>query len=410
MIEGKHVWLLSHNFPPEVNALATRTFEHAREWAKAGYSFDVITDVPHFPEGRVYIPYKNRFQHETYDGISVYRMPVYPAENRRKIRRTLSYISFLVSTVLNSWRVKKRPTVIVASSPQIFTAFAGFILSLLYRVPFVMEIRDLWPQSIKAVGAMNRSLLLRLIEIGVGLLYRHARLIVVLTESFRKELVSSGVDPLKIVMVPNGISSEFFSSAVPDAEVEILRESLGLCGKFVVCYIGTIGMAHGLETIINAAKLTDDPAIQFLIVGTGASRGDIEQRLNESGLTNVVLLPKVPRSQARVLLQLSHVALVLLKDVPLFRTVIPSKLIEAMGCAIPVVLGVRGEAQELLEGCGGGLCIEPENASELASAVMALKGDPAMRERLGENAHASVFRSYNRSELAQRLWSHILSV
>ncbi len=399
-----HVWFLSHNFPPESNALATRTYEHAREWAREGHSFDIVTDVPHFPEGRVYHPFRNLFQRETVDGISVYRVPVYPAENQRRIRRTLSFISFMLSCILFSPFIKKKPTLVVASSPQIFTAFGGYILSRLFRVPFVMEVRDLWPQSISAVGAMKKSFLLNTVDYLVQHLYQHASAIVALTMSFKAEIVAQGVDEKKIFYVPNGISEDYLESSLPAQDLNDLRLEHGLADKFVVSYLGTIGMAHGLDTIIQAAQLTTDPRVQFLIIGEGAHRRELAARLSELNLANITLLPKQPRSTIRSFLELSDVSLVLLKDLPLFETVIPSKLLEAMGCGKPVILGVRGESREILKLAQGGIAIPPEDSQALADAVAQLSADSALRQNLGSAAKAYTLANFNRKALARDFW------
>jgi glycosyltransferase involved in cell wall biosynthesis len=399
-----HCWFITHNFPPETNAVATRTYEHALEWVKQGASFDILTDIPHFPEGKVYKPYRNRFQHETVNGISVYRMPIYPAENQRRIRRTLSYLSFMVSCLLCSPFVKKKPDVIVATSPQIFTAFAGYLLSVFYRVPFVMEVRDLWPQSIGAVGAIQRPTLLKAIDAMVNHLYRSARRIVVLTKSFATEIAAKGIPQDKLVFIPNGISEDYLNARVDPDRLETLRREHGLEGKFVAAYLGTIGMAHGLDTILEAAQRLQGQPIHFLIVGEGAARRELAAQLERLQLSNVSLLPKQPRSEIRAYLELSDVCLVLLKDLPLFTTVIPSKMLESMGCGRPVILGVRGESQAILERAQAGLAVAPESAPELAEAVAQLAQNRAQCQQMGQRGKSFTLEHYNRRPLAQALW------
>lgn len=316
----------------------------------------------------------------------------------------------MISSILFSPLVRKKPTVVVASSPQIFTAFAGYIISRIYRVPFVMEVRDLWPQSISAVGAMKKSFLLNIIDTMVNHLYRNASLIVALTNCFKDEIVTKGIDPNKIIYIPNGISEDYMNSCPSAEDVELLRKEHGLEGKFVVSYLGTIGMAHGLETIIEAAKLVKNDNIQFLIIGEGASRKALAAHLQEINLSNITLLPKQPRSVIRSFLELSQTSLVLLKDLPLFSTVIPSKLLEAMGCGKPVVLGVRGESKQILEEAQGGIAINPENAQELANAIEKLASDQALCNRMAASGKAYTLKHFNRKPLAHALWQALNSL
>ncbi|GMU52007.1 MAG: glycosyltransferase WbuB [Candidatus Xenobia bacterium] len=403
-----HLWILSHNFPPESNALAHRTFENAREWVKGGHSFDVLTDVPHFPEGRVYRGYANRFQHEeTSEGISVYRVPILPAENRNVFRRTVSYVSYLLSLLLFSGRVERKPTAIFASTPQIFTALAGYLLSLRYRVPLVLEVRDLWPESISAVGAVSSAFLLRPVQWLADHLYRHARLIVVLTDAFRTVIAGRGIDPDKIVVSPPGVCSDWLEQAVTPEAVERLRAEHHLEGKFVVSYIGTIGMAHGVDLMLEAARRCKNPEVAFAVVGTGAARRDLEKELAERPCPNFYLFSKQPRELIPVWLGVTSLSLVLLKDKPVFETVIPSKLIEAMGAGKPVVLGIRGEAARLLRRAQAGVCFAPGQVDELVAAVEQLAGDPAALALYAENGHRYARRHHDRGVLAVELWKHL---
>ncbi len=398
-----NVWLLSHNFPPEVNALANRSYEHAVQWAEDGGSVDVITDIPHFPEGRVYRGYKNRFQHETVEGVSVYRVPIYAARNQRRLRRIASYLSYMVSAILFSCFIKRRPDVVVASSPHIFTAFAGYAISLIRRVPFVMEVRDLWPESIGAVGAIEKRWILRLIEWAVDFLYARARLVVVVTESFREALLRRGVPAERLQVVPNGADLKFLQ-ALDRGRQEELREKLRLNGKFVVSYLGTIGMAHKVEVMLEAALRCTDPEVIYLVAGTGARRSWLEAEVKRNPCPNFLLLPKQPRDAMPYLLALSDVCVIHLMDRELFSTVIPSKLFEAMGAGRPVIVAIPGESTRLIEESGAGLVIPPEMPDALVAAVAKLKTSPDQLQAM-QTAGLSLVRSrYNRVSLARRLW------
>lgn len=399
-----HVWLLSHNFPPETNALASRTFEHAREWAADGRSFDVLTDVPHFPEGVVYPGYPNRFGHSLVEGISVYRFPVWPFANRGRLRRSLSFASFLLSCLVFSHRIARRPDLIVASTPQPFTALAGYLLSRRYRVPLVLEVRDLWPESIAAVGAVRDGLMLRPVRQMMDFLYRRASRIVALTEAFRTAIANRGIDPARIELVGPGVRSDWLESGACPATMAALRTRHGLGDRRVVAYLGTIGMAHGVEVMLQAARLSRHPDVVYVVVGAGAGVAALERALERSPCPRFRLVPRQPRELMPSWLALSQVLVVLLKDRPVFETVIPSKLIEAMGSRKPVVLAVRGESAQLLLRSGGGLCVTPGSAEELLSACEGLLDDPERASRLAENGSRYVREHHDRRELARRFW------
>lgn len=244
------ILFLTDNFPPEVNAPATRTYDHCREWVKAGAEVTVITCVPNFPKGKVYEGYKNKlYQTEMMDGIKVTRVWSYIVANKGFFKRTLDYISYSVTSFLAGLFVKA--DLIVATSPQFFTALSGRTLHFWKRTPWVMEVRDMWPESIKTVGAMKDNAFIRYFEWEEMRCYKSARKIVMVTDSFKKKLISRGIPAEKISVVKNGVNKDLFA---PMGKDEALLDELGLRGKKIVGYIGTHGMAHKLDFIIRQAK------------------------------------------------------------------------------------------------------------------------------------------------------------
>ena len=403
------VLFLSNYFPPEVNALANRTAEHAREWVADGGEVEVVAGPPHFPEGRVYEGYRNRLTRDEWHGVPVLRIPMYVAANEGFVRRTLSYLSYMISAAWYAKRTRVDPEVVVASSPQFFAGLAGWLVSRRLRRPFVLEIRDLWPESIVQVGAMRRGALIRLLERLETFLYRTADHVVVVSPAFRSHIEARGVPSERITVLPNGVDPEWFEP-VPRAEVEALRAELGLGGKFVASYLGTVGMAHGVEIMLEAARKCDDPDVVFLVVGAGAEWGRLREAADSGGLPSFRVLPKQPRDRIRFFYALSDVSIVHLKDRPAFRKVIPSKMFESMAMRRPIVLGVRGQAEEILEEAGAGIVVEPENPDELLAAVLRLKADPALRDRLGAAGADHVRENYARPVIARRYWELLQSV
>ena len=396
-----HVLFLSNYFPPEVNAPATRLHEHARQWVADGHTVDVLTSVPNFPEGEVYDGYENELTEEERDGIQVTRVPMYVSPNEGVFRRVLSYISFMLSACWYAGRLQT-PDVLVATSPQFFAALAGAWVAWWKDVPFVLEIRDLWPESIVAVGAMNRNLIVRFFEWVEKKLYRTADHIVVVTDAFKSTISEKGIERDKISVVKNGIETEWWEQPLDEERLAELRREHDLQDKFVASYIGTIGMAHDAGVLLDAAERCDDPDIVFMVVGTGAKRDELAARQKERQIDNFRLVDKVPKETVPYLLALSDVSVVHLRDNPLFETVIPSKMFEAMVTRTPIVLGVRGEAQQIVEEAGAGIPIPPEDPDALAEAVRRLKEHPSLREEMAENAYQHVQAHYDRKGLARK--------
>ncbi len=379
------ILFLSDNFPPESNAPATRLYEHATRWVRDGHEVTVLTCAPNFPEGKLYPGYKNSWRVvEVIDGIRVVRVKTYITANEGFLKRTLDYMSFMVMAFVMGL-FERRPDVVVATSPQFFCAVGGWALSVVRWRPFVFELRDLWPASIVAVGAMQRSLIIRLLERVEMFLYRRARTIIPVTQSFREDLVARGIDRNKIHVVINGVDLERYEPRPRDLA---LAKEFGLDGKFVAGYVGTHGMAHALDKVLAAAeRLLDEPGIAFFFAGSGADRARVEQIVAKRGLHNVRLIPRQPKERMPALWSLCDIALVPLRDSPVFATVIPSKIFESMGMGVPILMSLpEGEATGIIRAANAGICVPPENPEALADAIKRLAASPDELARLRGNA------------------------
>ncbi len=397
------ILFLTDNFPPEVNAPASRTFEHCREWARLGHEVTVITGVPNFPRGTVFPGYRNwPWQSETMDGIRVVRVWTYVAANRGVVRRTLDYLSFMASATVAGAFVA-RPQVVVGTSPQFFTVVAAWIVSWIRCRPFVFELRDLWPESIYAVAAVRAGWALRMMDRLAMFLYRRAARIVAVTQSFRGVLAGRGVDATKIRVVTNGVDLGRFR---PRPRDQSLALKLGLEGRFVAGYVGTHGMAHGLETILDAAeriaKSPDAERFRFVLLGDGACKAALRADAMHRGLRNVLFLDTVPKEEVARYWSLLDVAIVHLKRDAVFRTVIPSKLFECMGMGIPVLHGVEGESAGIVREHCIGRCFEPGNGDALAAAVRGVAADTREMEAYRMACLAAAPR-FDRGQLAARM-------
>jgi glycosyltransferase involved in cell wall biosynthesis len=403
-----HILLLSDNFPPETNAPATRGFEHARVWVRRGHRVTVVTCAPNFPEGRVYAGYANRwYQRERMDGVDVVRVKTFIAANRGFGARTLDYLSFCATGTAGAL-VQDRPDVVVATSPQFFCAVAGWLTAALRRRPFVFELRDLWPESIQAVGAMRPSLALRALERLELFLYRRASRVVAVTESFRENLASRGIDAGKIEVVRNGVD---LSRYAPRPKDERLAAEFGLAGKFVVGYLGTHGMAHALERVLEAANaLRERSDVHFLFVGAGAAREQLVARARELALPNVSFHASVAKDDMPRVWSLCDLGLVHLRRAETFAGVIPSKIFECFGMGVPVLYcGPDGEGARIVRDARAGVTLPAEEPEALARAVVDLCADRAQLMALSRAARTAA-PLYDRERNAERMLDVLLDV
>jgi glycosyltransferase involved in cell wall biosynthesis len=398
-----HILFLSDNFPPEVNAPASRTFEHCREWVREGHRVTVITTVPNFPAGKVLPGYRNHlYARDTVEGIEVIRVWSYISANEGFLRRTLDYVSYAATASLAALFVRK-VDIVVATSPQFFTACAGWLTGLLKRRPYVFELRDLWPESIRAVGAMKNESALAALEALELFLYRRAAAVVSVTRSFKVNLIERGISAEKIEVITNGADLTRFAPRPKDAE---LVRTLGLEDHFVAGYVGTHGMAHALGTVLEAAEivrgLPGGGAVRILLLGDGAEKQALKARAEALRLSNVVFVDTVTKDEVARYWSLLDASIVHLKDTPLFRTVIPSKLFECMAMGIPVLHGVRGESADIVARDGVGVVFTPENPRALAQAITALMNDEPGRKAMAKRCVEGA-RAYDRTNLARRM-------
>jgi len=398
-----HILFLTDNFPPEVNAPASRTFEHCREWVCAGHKVTVITCAPNFPKGRVFDGYCNRlWQSEEIEGIRVIRVWSYITANEGFVRRILDYQSFMVTATLAALFVR-RVDVVVGTSPQFFTVCAAYVVSRLKRIPFVFELRDLWPESIKAVGAMKESAAIRMLEHLELFLYHKAAQIISVTHSFKRILIARGVDSNKITVITNGVDMSRFNPMPKN--IEIVRQ-LKLENKFVAGYVGTHGLAHHLETLLEAAEmlqaLPGGEQFHLILLGDGARKQALKDMAAERRLDNVTFVDSVSKELVAHYWSLLDVSVIHLKKTELFTAVIPSKLFESMSMGLPILHGVAGESANIVREEKVGIVFEPENAAELVKCIQFLQNNQQAYE--GYRARClDAAKKYDRTVMAMKM-------
>ena len=390
------ILVLADNFVPEIAATSFRVRDHARYWIQQGHEVTVVTCVPNWPHGKVFPGYENRlYQEEWIDGIRVIRLWSYMAANKGFLARSLDYVSYLISATVLCGRYPDFD-VVLATSPQFFTAVAGWSVATLRRRPWVFEVRDLWPATIQAVG-MSRGVVLRMLEQLELWLYRRARRVIALTDSFKRNLVGRGIDAAKIDVVTNGVDLESFGFDPAKVDRDA-RRRLGIPSEaFLAGYIGTTGMCHHLETLVDAAALCRQRHdVRFLIMGEGAEREALEARALRHGLTNLHFADRVPHEQVPDYVAALDLAIIHLRPDPLFRSVIPSKLFEFMAMGVPVLLAVEGESARVVSQAGCGICIAPGDPEAIATAVKNLATDRAALDGMGRRGRQVVAEKYSR--------------
>lgn len=399
------ILFITDNFPPEVNAPATRTYEHCIEWIKQGAEVKIITCAPNFPHGYIYDGYKNKFyQKEQLDGIEVIRVWSYISSNSGFLKRVIDYFSF---GFMAFWvGLFQKHDIIIATSPQFFTTWAAWGISKIRRKPWIFELRDLWPESIRTVGAMKHERALDWLEkIELGL-YRDADKVVAVTEAFKSNLIQRGIDSEKIEVVTNGSNVDLF---FPREKDHSLLQLLNLENKFIIGYIGTHGMAHSLDFIVQSISKIDDPDIYFLFIGDGSMKSTIIEIASALSLKNITFLDPIAKEEVPRYLSIIDVSLAPLIKSDTFKTVIPSKIFEASAMKKPTLLGVEGQAEEIIKKYGAGLCFEPENEKDFIEKVNLLKNDQTVYDDCQEGCK-HLAQEYDRKELANKMLQIITKV
>ena len=399
------ILFLTDNFPPETNAPATRTYEHCLKWLSMGYKVTVITCFPNFPKGEVFEGYSNKlYQKENIDGITVIRVWSYITTNNGFVKRIIDYISYAISSFLFGLFVKT--DLIIATSPQFFTAISGRMLSVFKRIPWVMEVRDLWPDSIAAVGSMNKSskafIILKKIE---HHLYLSASKIVVVTDSFKKYIIKEHqIKPEKVGVFKNGVIINNFKKPKPN-DVITLKEFLGLKNKIIISYLGTHGLAHGLKFILESISKISNPNLHFLFIGDGAEKENLIKYSKTLSLKNFTFLESVTKSEIPLYIEISDYSLVNLKKSDEFKNVIPSKIFENIAMYKPILLGVEGESKKLIDDYEVGVCFEPENIESFLKAIKDIQ--KLDRESFKVNCN-KMLADFDRNNIAENLIKFIV--
>lgn len=397
------ILVFSQYYSPETGALPSRVRQHALRWIAAGHQVCVICQTPNYPAGKIFPGFRNRLlQRSIEEGIEIVRVGVIPRPTRRVSERFLNYVSYALSAILAGLRCTK-PDLILGSSPPLLGAWAGSVVARLRRVPFIFEVRDLWPESIEQAGKRLARAFVWMIRRLVIRLYSRSDHIVVVSDPFQRHLEKAyGVQSNKISVIPNGVEFSLVDPAKFDSQA--VREHYGFSDKTIAAYVGGLGVAHGLMTVIDTAeRLRDHAGILFVLVGDGPQRHELEQAVRDRRLPNVLLVGRKTWEEGLGILSAADISLVLLRRLEVFETVIPTKLLEGMAMMRPIVLGVRGEAERILSEAKSGIVVEPEDAGALAAAISYLHGHRDEAQRFGVQGRKYVEERFDRATMAQRM-------
>lgn len=394
-----NILIITQHFPPERGAVR-RLAEFSRHFVRNGLNVSVLTAMPNYPDGIVPEKYRGHFFYvEEIDGVKVYRSYVLPASNRFPGRRMIGFVIFMLTALINSLRIKGNFDLILASSPPVTTPVIGWFLSKLRRKPLIIEIRDLQPESSEEFGNLRSSFLTRMLKKLMHGLYRRADHVVTATDGITNYLQRIGLAPDRVTTIKSGVGSEFLQ-----ADSNGVRRRFGWEDKFLVLYAGTLGWAHSLEAVIEAARhLVDQPDIHFVFAGEGQKRQALEGMVRDYGLKNVTFIGLQSLETIPFFLKASDVLVESLKEVPITQGTFPCKLFEYMASGRPIIFGSRGgEAVRELEKAGGALWFPTDEPEKLSEIILKLKTGQIDGNRLGESYYVHVDRYHRREAWADR--------
>jgi glycosyltransferase involved in cell wall biosynthesis len=379
---ARRILLITQWFDPEP------TFKgilFAKELVSRGFEVEVITGFPNYPGGTLYDGYRIKvIQKEIIDGVLVTRVPLFPSHNKNKLGRVFNYLSFAFSSLIYGLFFSKRADVIYAYHPPLTVGITALIIKLFRRVPVVLDIQDMWPDTLKATGMISNSRILNLISKACNLIYLGVTKIVVLSPGFKNLLIDRGVSENKIEIIYNWADERVLRTATKETP-----DALACIEGFKVLFAGNVGQAQGLNVILDAALLLKDeiPKLHFIVLGKGVQLDDLKIRANHLNLGNVHFLPAVGMEEVGSFLGSVNALLIHLNSDPLFEITIPGKTQAYMAVGKPIIMGVRGDASNLISRADCGISFEPENSVALAAAAKDLMLlDPIDIKRLGKNA------------------------
>ena len=394
------ILIITQYFPPEIEAGGFRMYDFGQRLVAKGHEICILTGMPNFPMGIKPKGYRYKlFRYEYTKGLHIFRSYVYPTKNTGLFKRLVNYFSFAVSSIIASVMIPK-VDVVICTSPPLFSGIPGLVISKLRGVPFVFDVRDIWPKAAIGLGLITNPSVIKLLEKLEECLYRHADRVVVVTSGYGDSISQKGISVDKIAHISNGVDTELIKAGEKQNRV---RKELGIEGKFIALYAGTHGVSQGLQTLLEAARTLEiHKDIVFILIGEGAEKDALKQQAAKEKLGNILFLDQVPKSEIVDYLVAADICVVLLRKLDIFLETVPSKIYEFMAAEKPIVLGVYGEAEKILKEAQAGISFEPENADELVEAIMKVKSDPELMKQFGRNGRIAAEQKFSRHVLARK--------
>ncbi len=394
--------ILTQYFPPEIGAPQNRLFDLALRLHKLGVEVTVLTAMPNYPQMEIYPEYRGKkYVYESLEGLSIHRSSIYVSKSKSIVSRLRNYFSFVLSSALSSGKLNGNFDFLLCESPPLFLGYSAMYLSRRKKAKLIFNVSDLWPESAEKLNVVTNKTLLNQAHKLEARLYKKATLVTGQTQGICKNINSRFPD-VKTYWLPNGVDLAFYdpSKVMKDdwRGKNNLKES-----DFVFLYAGILGIAQGLQVILEAASfLTQQTQLQFVFLGSGPEKPRLETLKKKLNLTNVHFLNPVSRKEMPSVLKSVNASIIPLRKLDLFLGAIPSKLFESMAMEIPVLLGVDGEARLLFIDEGNcGIYFEPENAAHLAAAIKTISANKELATTLGSNGRKYVAAHFDREVIAQ---------
>lgn len=396
-----HTLFIHQIFLTPKEAGSTRHFELAKHLVKKGNKVTIIGSTVSYLTGTVEKRFKGKFIHkEIIQGVEIVRVWAYSKIHKSYVKRVFSFISFMFSSIIAGLKTKKIDA-IIACSPQIFTGISGFILSKLKKVPFIFEVRDLWPKFAIETGVISNPVIIRLAEFLEKSIYKRADYFIINSPGFNSHLINFGIQQNKIFLIPNGVDTQSFK---PENKHNRIRKELGLDKNFVVLYSGAHGKANDLDTIIHSANLLSDHSdITFLLVGDGKEKKRLIRLRDKYNLKNVIFAGAQPKNRMPEYCNAADVCIAILKKLDSFKTTYPNKIFDYMACGRPTILAIDGVAREVIEKAKAGEFVEPENPEQLANKVLKFYKNQDLIKEYGINSRKYVVEHFDRERIAKNL-------
>jgi glycosyltransferase involved in cell wall biosynthesis len=408
------ILLIHQYFLEKDDGGGSRFNEMTKSWAALGHEVTVLSGMVHYATGEKMPRYKGKYtfkEQQFYTGVDVLRCHVSESYNASFLGRLWAYFSFVFSSVYAGlFKLTGKHDIILVTSPPLFVGITAYVLSLFKRIPFVFEVRDLWPESAIDTGVLQNDLLIKFAYWFEGFIYKKARLINVLTPAFRLKLIEKGVPPEKIIFIPNAADFSLAAAVQEDFNVANFKKELGLEGKFVITYVGAHGVANHLIQLLDAAELLRDTNVVFQLIGSGMKKQELTEEKEKRQLNNVIFRDPVPKAIVFKYILASDMGASVLKKVDAFKTIYSNKTFDYMSCNIPTLLAIDGVSRELVETANCGIYVEPENPVTIAAAIRSLMDQPEKLKTMGANGYKYASEHFDRTVLAKQYVQYMESV